>query len=588
MSKDDSSAGIEVILRICPSDNPSGYIAFDDIEENAVIFQVPKTEDTIVNNSRTRYGFRFNDILQEKATQNDAFRIIGAPAVRNVLQGFNSTVFAYGQTGSGKTYTITGGPERYSDRGIIPRAISMLFAGFQEQQNDTTYCAYISYLELYNETGYDLLVDESTVAKSKGDESLKVTMLEDDIGNYHFRNLSVNPVSSEEEALNFLFLGDTNRAIGETEMNLSSSRSHCIFTILVEARKRGSDTVIRSKLNLVDLAGSERVHKTNSTGQTLREAQHINASLFYLEMVIVALYERSKKGKESTHIPYRNSMMTSVLRDSLGGNCKTIMVATISPEAKQTDESISTCHFAQRVALIKNNAQINEELEPELVIQRLKSEVKRLREEIRYLKGENGEGDELSKDQTTELEEAIALYLKGDGNSQLNIGTMTLTKIQAAFGVFRDIIWNKGSEGNSGETTIVPSEIKDQREMNKTIEKLQCDLKERNEEIEVLVQMVKEGKGIGKGGGLNIPSHEEKVEQGILDAVNETTKKKSMNDRKVRGVERCVDADILNEPAKAFQWFQDRYPGVQAIEENKKLLNGKYLEVDLILHLFHC
>ena len=105
-------------------------------------------------------------------------------------------------------------------------------------------------------------------------------------------------------------------------MNQASSRSHCIFTICIERRKPGSDSVIRSKLNLVDLAGSERVHKTASTGQVLREAQFINTSLFFLEMVIIALYEKSKKGKERTHIPYRNSMMTSVLRDSLGGNCK--------------------------------------------------------------------------------------------------------------------------------------------------------------------------------------------------------------------------------------------------------------------------
>jgi len=148
-----------------------------------------------------------------------------------------------------------------------------------------------------------------------------VSILEDDEGEFHFRNLSVHPVTSEEEALNLLFLGDTNRAIGETAMNLASSRSHCIFVLGLEARAVGSELVTRSKLNLVDLAGSERVHKTNSYGQTLNEAKAINSSLFFLEMVIVALQERDMHGRERTHIPYRNSMMTSVLRDSLGGNC---------------------------------------------------------------------------------------------------------------------------------------------------------------------------------------------------------------------------------------------------------------------------
>ncbi len=184
-----------------------------------------------------------------------------------------------------------------------------------------TYSCFISYLELYNESGYDLLAEENTESSTFKDLP-KVTMMEDEDGNFHFKNLSVHQAANEEDALNLLFVGDTNRAIGETEMNQSSSRSHCIFILMIEGRKHGSDTVIRSKLNLVDLAGSERVHKTSSTGQTLREAQYINTSLFFLEMVIVALYEKTKKGKENTHIPYRNSMMTSVLKDSLGGNCK--------------------------------------------------------------------------------------------------------------------------------------------------------------------------------------------------------------------------------------------------------------------------
>jgi len=195
-----------------------------------------------------------------------------------------------------------------------------------------------------------------------------------------FLNLELTWNYRDTDALNCLFLGDTNRAISETDMNQASSRSHCIFTVSIEGRKVGSDTVMRSKLHLVDLAGSERVHKTSTTGQTLREAKYINSSLFYLEMVIVALHEKAKKGR--SHIPYRNSMMTNVLRDSLGGNCKTVMVATISPDQSNTDESISTCNFAQRVALIKNVAQINEDVDPELVIRRLKAELSQLREEV--------------------------------------------------------------------------------------------------------------------------------------------------------------------------------------------------------------
>ena len=217
--------------------------------------------------------------------------------------------------------------------------------------------------------------------------------------------------TSEEEALNLLFLGDTNRAISETAMNQASSRSHCLFTVFLECRGAGgSDKVRRSKLHLVDLAGSERVHKTKSDGITLNEAKYINTSLFYLEMVIVALNEKNKKARD--HIPYRNSMMTSVLRDSLGGNCRTVMIATCSAEKPQTEESISTCRFAQRVALVKNDAVLNEETDPSVTIARLKSEVSTLRAEIASLRARlegQGRGDELADGRDPDHRLAAAL-----------------------------------------------------------------------------------------------------------------------------------------------------------------------------------
>lgn len=245
-------------------------------------------------------------------------------------------MFAYGQTGSGKTFTITGGAERYEDRGLIPRTLAMIFETMKKQP-DRQFQVYISYLEIYNNQGYDLLDPGHESTKSLEDLP-RVSMMEDEDGNCHLRNLSMHLVNAEEDALNLLFLGDTNRAVSETPMNLASSRSHCIFTVSLESRRAGAtEIVLRSKLHLVDLAGSERAHKTGAKGQLLREATYINTSLHYLEMVIVALHEKSTKGRG--HIPYRNSMMTSVLRDSLGGNCKTVMVATVSAEKEQTDVS---------------------------------------------------------------------------------------------------------------------------------------------------------------------------------------------------------------------------------------------------------
>lgn len=168
------------------------------------------------------------------------------------LLGYNGTIFAYGQTGSGKTYTITGGAERYADRGLIPRTLQHIFKRIQHDTH-TVYTVHISYLEIYNEIGYDLL-DSSRDAK-KLEDLPKVTLLEDAEELIHLRNLSMIQANTEEDALNFLFVGDTNRMIAETPSNPASSRSHCIFIITLTSRKEGEDVIKRSKLHLVDLAG---------------------------------------------------------------------------------------------------------------------------------------------------------------------------------------------------------------------------------------------------------------------------------------------------------------------------------------------
>lgn len=447
----------------------------------------------------------------------------------------------------------------------------MLFSEFQ-QNTTTTYSCFVSYLELYNERGYDLLSEKND---SKADETTKVTMMEDEDGNYHFRNLSIRPVASEEEALNYLFLGDTNRAIGETDMNLSSSRSHCIFTLAIEGRRVGSDSVTRSKLNLVDLAGSERVHKTNSSGQTLREAQYINTSLFYLEMVIVALAEKEKK--ERTFVPYRNSMMTSVLRDSLGGNCKTAMIATISPETNQTDESISTCGFAQRVALVKNSARVNEDIEPELIIRRLRSEVARQREEIKFLKGENGEEESISKLQREELTLAVRAYIEDkDPGSCLQIGTISLIKISTVNSIFKDFFF----ESKEGKGTGEDHKLED---LEKTILSLKKNLQQRDAEVAILVNMVKQGRsGTGLTSSkdqLSIKDSGEKKSQGgtsLSKKQKDSLDFQSGSLRFVCEVERCRDVKVLSDPAVAFSWFRQRCPSSKIIDENKIVLQNKF------------
>ena len=284
MTKDKCS--IEVFARVRPVKRPSAN--FDiDYASHALAITIPREHtNNHVNNQRENYNFSFSRILDSSMQQDGVFESVAQPVVDSVLEGYNGTVFAYGQTGSGKTFTITGGAEKYADRGMIPRSISYIFQTLK-QRTDCHFEVRISYLEIYNENGYDLL-DPSH--ETKGLEDLpKVTLMEDDDGKIHLKNLSGQLAQSEEEALNYLFVGDTNRMISETPMNLASSRSHCIFTISIAARKPDSDVVRKSKLHMVDLAGSERVKKTGIEGTILREAKYINLSLHFLEQVIIAV-----------------------------------------------------------------------------------------------------------------------------------------------------------------------------------------------------------------------------------------------------------------------------------------------------------
>jgi len=635
---------ISVHLRLKPTKKVSGYLGVDDIDPTIVRVNIPERgvsrEDGYVNNSKTQYSFRFNSVLPIEAKQEDVFNTVGRAAVTNVLDGINSTIFAYGQTGSGKTFTITGGVDSYDQRGIIPRAISMVFQRFASDPG-SSYSCHISYLEIYNENGFDLL-DPSHESKALEDLP-RVTMMTDADGNAHLRNLSMHRANTEEEALNLLFLGDTNRAIAETPMNLASSRSHCLFTIFVEGRRQGTDTVRRAKLHLVDLAGSERAHKTGATGQTLREATYINTSLFYLEMVIVALHDKTTKSR--THIPYRNSMMTSVLRDSLGGNCKTVMVATVSVEAEQIEESISTCKFAQRVALIKNSAVVNEDLDPQLMIGRLKTEVHSLRDEVAFLKGEAGEGEALDPDELDRLHAAVEAYLGDtDPYATLSAGKLTLTKLKDAFAIFKNLVLEArnalaaartegvgaGGSGGAGAGTAAASggggggsgsggggggeSVYGAEEVAMLREKLA----QRDQEIAILVNMVKEakrsarastagssssggggGRGDAKGGGGGRGDHAgphtpsggpaEAKEGGRDgrggDGSGGGEAKRAPAVAPVRapappplvcGVALSASPELLGDAESAFAHFRDRWPRNAAIEANKATLKEKY------------
>lgn len=212
----------------------------------------------------------------------------------------------------------------------------------------------ISYIEIYNEEIFDLLDPSHSTKKLEKWERIKVR--EDKDGSMSLVNMRLQEALSEADALNLFFLGNVNRVTSDTPMNKTSSRSHCIFTITVEGKNTTTDATTLSKLHLVDLAGSERVYKQENSETTKKEGKYINLSLHYLEQVIISLYEMNR-GKR-IHIPYRNSVMTSILRDSLGGNYKTVFITTLNPQSKYCDESISTCRFAERCSMIEHEVYI--------------------------------------------------------------------------------------------------------------------------------------------------------------------------------------------------------------------------------------
>uniref|UniRef100_A0A8C8RFJ0 Kinesin-like protein n=1 Tax=Pelusios castaneus TaxID=367368 RepID=A0A8C8RFJ0_9SAUR len=542
--------------------------------------------DGFVNNKRESYKFKFQKIFDQEAKQDAVFESIAKPVAECALAGYNGTIFAYGQTGSGKTFTITGGAERYSDRGIIPRTLSYIFQHL-EKDSSKVYTTHVSYLEIYNECGYDLL--DPRHEASKLEDLPKVTIMEDPDQNIHLKNLSLQQATNEEEALNLLFLGDTNRMIAETPMNQASTRSHCIFTIHISSKEPGSATVRRSKLHLVDLAGSERVAKTGVGGQLLTEAKYINLSLHYLEQVIIALAE-----KHRSHIPYRNSMMTSVLRDSLGGNCMTTMIATLSLEKRNIDESISTCRFAQRVALIKNEAVLNEEIDPRLMIIQLKKVIHELKDELAMVTREQRR-EELTPEELLQLDELIKRFLDDpDPESTLDVGA-DMRKVKHSFNYLKQLInhTNVPDRNLLSPDTAVDDDT-NTPEKKAELKKMRDLLHQRDNEINILVSMLKKEKKKAQDAllQLNAGSSGLAISENSLSISLEEAQKPSscVNVKDTQGFSSSVhrsaflprrtgmEKEMSLGRQEAFEIFKRDYADSVTIEDNKHLLKQRFAE----------
>ncbi|KAK2965214.1 hypothetical protein RJ640_019969 [Escallonia rubra] len=272
------------------------------------------------------------------------------PLIRSVLDGYNVCIFAYGQTGSGKTYTMTGPKDlTENSKGVNYRALSDLFLLAEQRQDTFCYDVSVQMIEIYNEQVRDLLVTDGL----------------------NVPDASLVRVATTSDVIDLMNLGHRNRAVGATALNDRSSRSHSCLTVHVQGRDLTSGAVLRGCMHLVDLAGSERVDKSEVTGDRLKEAQHINKSLSALGDVIASLAQKN------SHVPYRNSKLTQLLQDSLGGQAKTLMFVHISPELDAVGETISTLKFAERVATVElGAARVNKD----------SSDVKELREQLASLK----------------------------------------------------------------------------------------------------------------------------------------------------------------------------------------------------------
>ncbi|KAG0585317.1 hypothetical protein KC19_2G003100 [Ceratodon purpureus] len=360
----DLKGNIRVYCRVRPflTEEAGRLSTLDYIGENGELMLVnplkPGAKDS-------RKSFVFNKCFAPNSSQEEVF-LDTQPLIRSVLDGFNVCIFAYGQTGSGKTFTMSG-PNNMTptDWGVNYRALHDLFHTTQSRQDVFRYEIGVQMLEIYNEQVRDLLSADGVQKKLEIRNNSQLNGM-------NVPDASRMSVRSTEDVLELMKVGQRNRAVGATALNERSSRSHSVLTVHVQGTDLESGAILRGSLHLVDLAGSERVDRSEATGDRLKEAQHINKSLSALGDVIAALAQKNG------HVPYRNSKLTQLLQDSLGGQAKTLMFVHISPDVESFGETVSTLKFAERVSTVELGAARSNKESGE--IQNLKEQVALLKE----------------------------------------------------------------------------------------------------------------------------------------------------------------------------------------------------------------
>ncbi|XP_009472953.1 PREDICTED: LOW QUALITY PROTEIN: centromere-associated protein E [Nipponia nippon] len=373
-----------------------------------------KSENNTISEVNGTKVFSYDRVFHSSDNTQQLYEGVAVPIIQSAVQGYNGTIFAYGQTASGKTYTMMGNEDSV---GIIPKAIQHVFKIICEIP-DREFLLRVSYMEIYNETITDLLCD---IRKKK-----PLGIREDVNRNTYVEDLIEEVVVAPEQVMEWIRKGEKNRHYGETKMNEHSSRSHTIFRMIIESRERSDPAnancdgaVMVSHLNLVDLAGSERASQTGSEGVRLKEGCNINRSLFILGQVIKKLCD-----DPSGFINYRDSKLTRILQNSLGGNAKTVIICTITPVS--FDETLSTLQFANTAKRMKNTPKVNEVLDDDALLKRYRKEILDLKKQLEEVSSKT-QIHAMEKDQLAQLLEEKNSLQKVQEDRIRNLTEMLVT-----------------------------------------------------------------------------------------------------------------------------------------------------------------
>lgn len=424
---------VRVIARTRPTDAFSSSVRVLDDNKTFHLHTDKRSSTDVVNNTNEDHTFKLDGILRD-ASQEMVYEVAAADLVKSTMAGYNGTLMCYGQTGAGKTFTLMGGAD-YRTRGCVPRCVKAIFDEAQTQADKMVEIS-VTFIEIYQDRIRDLLNPSS-------EEDYQI--MEDARGSVSIRNAEQRVCAKESDALALLFEGNSNRQTAEHSLNATSSRSHVIFTIHVQSKSRveSESASITSKLHCVDLAGSERLSKTQSQGQTAKEAQYINKSLTFLEQVVLALSSSTR-----SHVPFRQSKLTNVLKDSLGGNSKTTMIANLWPEERNLDETLSTLKFAVRMMRVQTDPTINAVMDPTTQLKLLQRTITELKAELHMQNQLAGKSHvqyegEFGEDERFELEKVVKAYV---GGALQQVPVKSLREVKEYFRIFKAIIDQKDAE----------------------------------------------------------------------------------------------------------------------------------------------